>query len=30
MRGIGKKLNVGECILRNCMVSGADRILLGD
>jgi len=30
VRGIGKQLAVGVCILGSCMVSGADWILLGD
>ena len=30
MRGIGKQLTVGECIVGSCMVSGADGMLLGD
>ena len=30
MRGIGKRLTVGECIVGSCMVSGADSMLLGD
>jgi len=30
MRGIGKLLTVGECIVGSCMVSGVDWMLLGD
>jgi len=30
VRGIGKQLTVGECIVGSCMVSGADSMLLGD
>ena len=30
VRVIGKLLNVGECIVGSCMVSGADWMLLGD
>jgi len=29
VRGIWKPLTVGECIVGNCMVSGADWMLLG-
>jgi len=30
VRGIGKLLTVGECIVGSCMASGADWMLLGD
>ena len=30
MRGFGKQLAVGECIVGSCMLSDADRMLLGD
>jgi len=30
VRGIGKLLTVGVCIVGSCMVSGADWMLLGD
>jgi len=29
VRGIVKQLNVGECIVGSCMVSGADWLLRG-
>jgi len=30
VRGIGKQFTAGECIVGNCMLSGADWMLLGD
>jgi len=30
VRGIGKVLNVVECVVVSCMASGADWMLLGD
>jgi len=30
VRGIGKELTVGECIVGSCMVSDFDWMLLGD